>query len=136
MSEPFDYEHEPLLGFNVRVNTQEFGEMILECNAENTSLFLHHPIRNSDYDHMFYKMPKELLTEEQIERNKNFGAFLTAHSMGQDAFDEHASALIEDDEWTVVYKAEPTPADKEAIDEQLQAMLSRELEDLDPEDFA
>jgi len=133
MSEPYDQDRDPLLRFTARVRTLERGEMELECNPTNTALYLHHPDRSDQYDHFFYKLKAEELPEE--EQTRNLGAFLTAHVMGDDVFDDLAQQVTDAFEWTVLYRPDPTDSDREAIDSQMADILAKELEDLDPNDF-
>lgn len=121
--------------FRARVLTEENGEQILDCTPDNTTLYLHRPDVNEDYDHLFYQLSEEELPEEYRGQARNMGAFLTRHVLGEEDFEELAKRMWDSDNWTVVYRPNPTASDKINIDEQLTAMLGRELDEIDISDF-
>ena len=120
--------------FTARVRTLECGEMDLECTPDNTVLYLHHPERSVQYDHFFYQLrPDEL--PDGTDRTRNFGAFLTAHCMGEEMFESLVKRVTDSCEWKVIFCPDPLPSDKEAIDSQIADIFARELDDIDPSDF-
>lgn len=131
-------DNEPLedfKSFRARVTTDENGVMELDCNPDNTVLYLHRPDVNEDYDHIFYQLNEEQLPEEHRGQNRNMGAFITRHVLGDDTFEAIAARMWNSDNWTVVYRPDPTPADRKNIDEQIAAMFHREIDEFDISDF-
>lgn len=121
--------------FIAHINTVEMGEMHLDCTPDNTILFLHHPDKHKEYDHFFRTLSDDERPEEYRGSHRNLGAFITRHTIGDEEFEHLANAVSESCNYKVVYNPEPTPQDKQSIDEQMQAILHRELKDIEPEDF-
>ena len=120
--------------FKIHANTVEKGKQEYECNPENTVLYLHDPERFDEYDHFFRRLMGDELPEEYQDSERNMGGFITRHVLGE--FDEIAEAVCNSYNFQVVYRPEPISTDRMAIDEQMEALLHQELEDLDPNDFA
>lgn len=131
MSEFNDYSD--FRRFFIDSQTVEHGPVKLECTPDNTTLYLHHPDRFPMYDHFFVNLPEELVSEEY--RGRNVGAFVTRHIIGEEEFERIANAVSASCNYPVVYRPEPTDSDRRQVDEQMEAIFSREIEDIEPEDF-
>lgn len=129
-------EIEPVHYFTVKVNTEERGEMVLLCTPDNTTIYMHRPDSIwSDYDHFFYVLSEEELSEDRREYAGRLGAFITRSLIGSEVFDTIARGCAMTFDWTMVYRPEPTKNDRRSIEEQMQSMLSHELDEIDWEDF-
>jgi hypothetical protein len=120
--------------FFARIRSVELGDMRLRCVPDNTILYLHHPDRSKEYDHFWRQLGEEERPEE-FRGAGNYGAFITRHVLGEDAFEELANRVSESCNFRVVYSPDPTEVDKQAIDEQMESIFHLEMDDIDPDDF-
>jgi len=77
------------------------GWVSLECVPENTELYLH----GDDYEevnHLFHRMSR-------IERA--LGAFIWRSTIGDEEFDRISEAMVDSENWTIVYHPKPTEGD-------------------------
>jgi len=122
--------------FTINAQTAEKGEQTYDCNPDNTTLYLHDPERFNEYDHFFRELKGDELPEEYQNSGKLMGGFITRHALGEEEFETTAEAVCNSYNFKVVYLPVPTDSDRLAIDEQMQAILGRELDEMNPEDFA
>lgn len=120
--------------FNIRVMTEEQGEMLLECTPDNTTAYLHHPLTHYMYDHIFWRMPEEMKPEEA--RGRNLGSFVWREILGADEFNALIDNMRKSYNWNMVYRPVPTDSDRVQYHDFAQGILHRELDDIEPEDFA
>lgn len=121
--------------FNVRVNTEELGSMVLRCTPDNSVLYLHHPDRNEHYDHIFRRLAEDETPEPLRGTHGNLGGFIWREVLGHDEFENIATLVSNSCNFPVIYKPEPDPADAQQYEEFAMKQMHRELEDIDPEDF-
>lgn len=129
MENPRDFKH-----FFINAVTDEMGTQQYECNPDNSTLYLHDPDVYSEYDHIFRTLSEDELPEEYRDSARNMGAFITRNIL-REQFDPIAQAMCSSFNFKVVYCPEPTEVDRANIDDQMQATLARELENLNWDDF-
>lgn len=122
--------------FTIHANTVEKGRQEYMCDPSNTTLYLHDPEQHDGYDHFFRRLTGDELPEEYQGTEKVIGGFITRHVLGDEEFEQTAAAVCASFNFPVIYRPVPLESDVQAIDEQMQAILSKELDDLNPEDFA
>lgn len=125
--------------FILNVVTEERGEMELHCTPDNSTLYLHHPDKNPQYDHIFRKLDVSEMTQEQlampIELRRILGGFVWRSILGEEAFENIAGLMTNSCNFDVVYRVEPTDTDRNQYHDFATSQLRSELEDINPEDF-
>ncbi len=91
----------------------ENGAERLTCTPENTELYIHHPDKWKDVDHLFYRLDPE--------SDRRLGGFVWRHILGDEEFEALGTRMSQSLNWMIVYRPEPTETDmneylKEAVD--------------------
>ena len=86
--------------FVIRAETER-GPMALQCNGDNTELYLH---RNQfqEVDHIFHRLD---------DRDRRLGGFIWRHVIGSAEFDTISEHMRFSGDFLVVYRPEPTDSD-------------------------
>jgi hypothetical protein len=88
----------------VIVGKTEHGVNRFICTPENTELYLHHPDKYRDVDHMFHRID---------ERDRRLGAFVWRHVLGEETFEHYSDLMCASLNWIVHYRPTPTDSDME-----------------------
>ena len=93
--------------FNINGTNTQGEPLVLRCNPDETSLYLHSP-QFREVDHIYH-------LAEDVTDNQMIGAMVWRHLLGDEAFDEFSQAMIESGNWEYHYRPEPLEYDMECF---------------------
>lgn len=121
--------------FTVNAYTEEFGEMKLICDTNNSILYLHHPERNLQYDHIFRILSEQEIPVELRHTGKLLGGFIWREVLGHEEFENIANCMANSCNFQVIYNPEPTDIDRIEYNSYAIDKMKRELDEMDSDDW-